>query len=251
MCPRRPRWLSLAIIGAWSKPFNRIRGASLREWSSPFRATFDAETRRGGARRSRWEPAITHAFFIDFLGKAVPYDVHNSYEIFEPVRYLEPEPDPDDDEHFYPGHHDGWSALKLGIDYWRSECNAYSERVQSGDYDDYDKLTANRCRIALDAFDYLTSVIGIDIDAIFKRWREVPAIFMPPAISNKHASEKGSLNDLLDNAVRAYVCGAPAAAIAMCRSVLEMVVKDHYLTDSKDRSGQTSRAMSVKRGFAI
>jgi hypothetical protein len=37
------------------------------------------------------------------------------------------------------------------------------------------------------------------------------------------------LGDLLDNAVRAYVCGAPAAAIAMCRAVLEMVLKTRYL----------------------
>jgi hypothetical protein len=33
---------------------------------------------------------------------------------------------------------------------------------------------------------------------------------------------------LLDDAVRAYVFGAPAAAIAMCRSALEMVLKRHY-----------------------
>jgi len=69
-------------------------------------------------------------------------------------------------------------------------------------------------------------VIGIDINGIFRRWREVPPIFMPSPVSNKQGEEKGSLNDLLDNAVRAYVCGAPAAAIAMCRAVLKMVVKD-------------------------
>jgi hypothetical protein len=36
------------------------------------------------------------------------------------------------------------------------------------------------------------------------------------------------LYDLIDDAVRAYVCGAPAAAIAMCRAALEMVLKEHY-----------------------
>jgi hypothetical protein len=52
---------------------------------------------------------------------------------------------------------------------------------------------------------------------------------MPAHVSNEHGlTEKGSLNDLLDDAVRAYVFGAPAAAIAMCRAALEMVLKRHY-----------------------
>lgn len=52
---------------------------------------------------------------------------------------------------------------------------------------------------------------------------------MPAHVSNWYgASEKGSLLHLLDDAVRAYVFGAPAAAIAMCRTALEMVLKRHY-----------------------
>jgi len=52
---------------------------------------------------------------------------------------------------------------------------------------------------------------------------------MPAHVSNKHGlTDKGSLNDLLNDAVRAYVCGAPAAAIAICRAALEMVLKRHY-----------------------
>jgi hypothetical protein len=35
--------------------------------------------------------------------------------------------------------------------------------------------------------------------------------------------------DLIDDAVRAYVCGAPAASIAMCSAALEMVLKAHYV----------------------
>ena len=101
--------------------------------------------------------------------------------------------------------------------------------------DDYAKRTANSCRIALDAFDYLASVIGIDLDAVFRRWRRVPVIFMPPAISNKHGDEKGSINALLDDAVRAFVCGAPAAAITLCRAVAEMIIREYYLPDPKDR----------------
>jgi hypothetical protein len=52
---------------------------------------------------------------------------------------------------------------------------------------------------------------------------------MPAHISNKYGqTEKGSLYDLINDAVRAYLCGAPAAAIAMCRAALEIVLKGHY-----------------------
>ena len=186
----------------------------------------------------RWTPAISHAWISHEFGPALkigPYDPDRPS--VQGSRTNEPrEPDPEDDDKFVPQDHDGGLALKLGVDYWRSECDAYSERVRSGEYDDYDKLTANKCRIALDAFDYLTRVIGVDIDSIFRRWDEVPVILIPAAVSNKHGEEKGSLTELLDGAVRAYICGAPAAAIALCRAILEMVLKDHYITDPKDRT---------------
>ena len=52
---------------------------------------------------------------------------------------------------------------------------------------------------------------------------------MSALVANRYgASEKGSLLHLLDDAVRAYVSGAPAAAIALCRAALEMVLKRHY-----------------------
>ena len=140
-------------------------------------------------------------------------------------------PDPERDDFFDPRRHDGGSALKLGVEYWRSEYNDWSEKARAGENVDDANFMANLFKIALDAFDFLTLTIGIDINDIFRRWREIPPIFVPPAVSNKHGDEKGSLNDLLDNAVRAYVCGAPAAAIAMCRATLEMVLKLHFLPD--------------------
>ena len=52
---------------------------------------------------------------------------------------------------------------------------------------------------------------------------------MPAHVSNRYgASEKGSLSQLLDDAMRAYVFGAPCTAIVMCRAALEMVFKKHY-----------------------
>ena len=88
---------------------------------------------------------------------------------------------------------------------------------------------ATDIRASLGAYDYLTETIGLDIADIFRRWESVPITFMPAHISNKYGqTEKGSLYDLINDAVRAYVCGAPAAAIAMCRAALEMVLRKHY-----------------------
>ncbi len=52
---------------------------------------------------------------------------------------------------------------------------------------------------------------------------------MPAHVSNKYGlTERGSIYELIDDAVRAYVFGAPAAAIAMCRAILETILKEHY-----------------------
>jgi hypothetical protein len=180
--------------------------------------------------KDRWAPAIAYGSFCERLAKTDESSASNFRKLnpYNPdigrglmLRPREQEePDPDRDKFFDPVRHDGGDALALGVDHWRGEVHRA-------------KLIANKCQIALDAFDYLMDPIGIDIADIFRRWRELPTIFMPPPVSNKHGEEKGSLNDLLDNAVRAYVCGAPAAAIAMCRAVLEMVLKTHYLTDEE------------------
>jgi hypothetical protein len=71
--------------------------------------------------------------------------------------------------------------------------------------------------------------IRLNVHDVFRRWRKVPVFFIPAHVLNRYgASDKGSLLHLLDDAVRAYVFGAPAAAIAMCRAALETVLKQHY-----------------------
>jgi hypothetical protein len=132
----------------------------------------------------------------------------------------EPErPDPETDASFDPIRHDGGAAIELGVDRWE-----FGADGPSGD-----EAETNSCSIALGAYDYLVETIGLDLHEVFRRWRKVPVVFMPAHVANRYgASEKGSLLQLLDDAVRAYVFGAPAAAIAMCRSALEMVLKRHY-----------------------
>jgi len=135
------------------------------------------------------------------------------------------------DEHFDPRWDDGAAAIQAGLDHLGDKLSDYE------DADFGSPGAANLCRPALEAWDYLQNTIGIDISGIFHRWRTVPVMFLPAHVSNRHGlTEKGSLFDLLDDAVRAYVAGAPAASIAMCRAALEMVLREHYVRPTGDMS---------------
>ncbi len=55
---------------------------------------------------------------------------------------------------------------------------------------------------------------------------------MPKHVAElQQMSNSGPLTELFDGAIRAYVCGAPAAAFAMCRALLETVLKQSYLPE--------------------
>jgi hypothetical protein len=131
-------------------------------------------------------------------------------------------PDPESDEEFNPIYHAGAAALQLGLDWLRVEIDL---RPEYGNEDD--QRVANMCRLACGAYDYLTKTIGVDPSEIFRRWQTVPPFFMPAAVSNRHGDERGSLDDLLTDAIRAYVCGAPAAAIRVCSGSIHKTINSY------------------------
>jgi hypothetical protein len=127
-------------------------------------------------------------------------------------------PDPKTEDTFDPLTHNGGEAIDLGI-----EC------LETFGYSDLDQEWDNRRSLALGGYDYLINTIGLDVHRIFSRWRNVPTILMPAHVSRRYgASDKGSLEHLLDDAVKAYVFGARAAAMAMCRAVHDMLRNEHY-----------------------
>lgn len=136
-------------------------------------------------------------------------------------------PDPKIEASFDPRKHDGGTAIELGIEYLEASPSSRLDLEGSGLEEEPE--WENRSTLALGAYDYLTNGIGLNVHDVFRRWREVPVVFMPTHVSNSYgASDKGSLVHLLNEAVRAYVFGAPGAAIAMCRAALEMILKKHY-----------------------
>ncbi|MFP1630960.1 hypothetical protein ACLB6G_04415 [Zhengella sp. ZM62] len=139
-------------------------------------------------------------------------------------------PNPETDERFKPLEHDGGAAIR--------SLKSVVSGVADGKREIGEYFIANALDVGLGALDHLEDRIGIDLALAFDRWSRLPPVFVPKHVSDRHGqTEKGSLYELLNDAIRAYVAGAPAAAIAMCRACLEIVLKDHYLRgewDEKD-----------------
>jgi len=98
----------------------------------------------------------------------------------------------------------------------------------------------------LSAAKYLEDQMGFDLKGMFDRWNKVPAFLVPVHIKPSAASRaNGTLFDLLNDAIKAYVAGAPAAAMAICRSALEIVVKEHYLEGKSEPQWNLDHCINV------
>ena len=140
--------------------------------------------------------------------------------------------DPSYEDSFDPKKHDGGPAID-SLMYLARERRDYYQSMP--DFDSDQEWMANAWNISIEAFEFLESNIGLNLSSVFDRWNKVPTFFIPKHLSNHHGqTEKGSLYQLLNDAIRAYVAGAPAASVAMCRAALEMVLRDHYLKLSQE-----------------
>jgi hypothetical protein len=82
-----------------------------------------------------------------------------------------------------------------------------------------------------------------------ERWEKVPHVFMPKHVAqDQQRSHSGPLTELFDDAVRAYVCGSPAAAFAMCRALLETVLKQSYLPGEFTETDKFGRTRDIPMG---
>ncbi len=97
---------------------------------------------------------------------------------------------------------------------------------------------ADDLRLGLDAWDWFRETVGIDLAEIEERWNRLPRALIPTHVETSASTRGGDgLIDLLDDATKAYVFGLPAAAIAMCRAVCELVLRDFYFDgDGKEEA---------------
>ena len=98
----------------------------------------------------------------------------------------------------------------------------------------------------ISSIEYVEDSIGLNLSEVIDRWEKIPPIFVPPVVSNSYGqTEKSSLYELLNDAIRAFVAGAQAASIAMCRAVLEMVLQDHYLRNETVRDTSLTNLINL------
>lgn len=164
---------------------------------------------------SKWAEKIGKAF-----SDAIAKIIENMNEIPEMSREDEDqEPDRPD---FNPRHED--AAELVGNMHWLADLYAQE-----------DSDIGDEQRKGLQAWDWFEQTVGLDLEAIATRWKRIEPVFIPDHVANAYgASEAGSLSELLDQAVTAYVHGASAAAVAMCRALTELVLTKHYGCEGED-----------------
>jgi hypothetical protein len=89
--------------------------------------------------------------------------------------------------------------------------------------DYFDGLINNR---HLEAWDFFEATIGIDYSKTYDRWQIAPELFIPSHMEGRFNIT--SIEDLYNEAVRAYVFGLTEASVAMCRALLEYILKKYY-----------------------
>jgi hypothetical protein len=83
----------------------------------------------------------------------------------------------------------------------------------------------------LGAWEFFEKTLGLDLSAIYKKWRSVPEVFIQPHVAQL---ENSPVVELYAEAVRSYVFGSKIASMAMCRALMEHLLKRHYNVRGKD-----------------
>lgn len=87
----------------------------------------------------------------------------------------------------------------------------------------------------LAAWERLERETGFDMQGVFRRRALIPFILVPRQIAAKHGNaETLSMLKNLQQAHDAFVFGATYAALALMRSIMEAVLRDHYRAEGKD-----------------
>ena len=87
------------------------------------------------------------------------------------------------------------------------------------------------------AWEDLKQNMGFDLPGVFRRRDLIPFVLVPRQAAAKQVSaEKLSALTNLQEAHDAFVYGAYFAALALMRSIMEAVLRDHYGAEGKDLS---------------
>lgn len=92
-----------------------------------------------------------------------------------------------------------------------------------------------RVQDGIAAWERLERDTGFDLRGVFRRRELIPFVLVPRQVAAKQGSaERLSLLKNLQQAHDAFVFGATYAALALMRSIMEGVLRDHYRAEGKD-----------------
>lgn len=183
---------------------------------------------------TKWRQPIAYVISADLhVGMEDHWGPMRSFEEWAADRsdpYVREAPDPIHEDTFFPEAHLGGAAI---ADFIQLAGDRAHDRKANGDEPE---AIANTYLIGIEALEYFEQVIGISISEAFDRWNALPPVFVPRHVSDKYGlTAKAGLYALFNECVRAWVAGAPVASAAMCRALLELMLKQHYLRDFKKR----------------
>ncbi|MGO9392323.1 DUF4145 domain-containing protein [Rhodoblastus sp.] len=107
----------------------------------------------------------------------------------------------------------------------------------------YSMSTEEVAEMATDYWEGLRDEVGFDLTGVFRRRRLVPFVLVPRHIAARHSSpETAAFYESLRQAHDAFIFGVPLAALALMRSIMETVLRDHYNVRGDDLSEQINSA---------
>lgn len=77
----------------------------------------------------------------------------------------------------------------------------------------------------IEAWDFFKDTIGINYSAIYDRWKSTPELFIPIHTVSRNITP---IEDLYNESVRAYIFGLTEASVAMCRALMEHILRKYY-----------------------
>ena len=124
----------------------------------------------------------------------------------------------------------------------RSDANAIDWAIRDAKIgvkvcDDFPELDDYKAEVesGVAAWNSLVSEVGFDLCGVFRRRSLTPFVIIPRHVSGHYnASDPLSLMARLQQAQEAFVYGVPLGALAIMRSILEIILRKHYqLGDGK------------------
>jgi hypothetical protein len=91
----------------------------------------------------------------------------------------------------------------------------------------------------LEAWDFYKDSIGIDFLRIYDRWKSSPDLIISTHMANRNTT---TLEELYNEAVRCYLFGLTEASVAMCRALMEYVLKTYFKISGEGLSRIISEA---------